>query len=102
MGADNGPVIFVTTDGGAHWRKQLSQRTDSLLECVDFVDPLHGWAAGYDPAIGAMGGPLLFATSNGGLTWRKLNVRGVEDPTSTSPSRMQTTVGWSAARGSFW
>ena len=82
VGADNGPVIFVTTDGGAHWRKQLSQRTDSLLECVDFVDPLHGWAAGYDPAIGAMGGPLLFATSNGGLTWRKLNVRGVEDPTS--------------------
>ena len=66
VGDANGPVVFVTGDGGAHWHKQLSKTADSFLQCVDFVDALHGWAAGYDPAIGAMGGPLLFATSNGG------------------------------------
>jgi photosystem II stability/assembly factor-like uncharacterized protein len=97
VGGDNGPVIFATTDGGAHWHKQLSKTADSFLECVDFVDPLHGWASGYDPAIGASGGPLLFATSNGGVTWRKLSVRGVEEPISDI-AFTDTNHGWMVGR----
>ena len=54
-------VILATTDGGAHWRVQLSGGLN--LTAVDFVNGQDGWAAG---------NTSLLATTDGGAHWTAL------------------------------
>ena len=54
-------VILATTDGGAHWRVQLSGALN--LTAVDFVNGQDGWAAGNSS---------LLATTDGGAHWTAL------------------------------
>jgi photosystem II stability/assembly factor-like uncharacterized protein len=54
-------VILATTDGGAHWRVQLSGALNLTL--VDFVNAQDGWAAG---------NASLLATTDGGAHWTAL------------------------------
>jgi photosystem II stability/assembly factor-like uncharacterized protein len=57
----SGDQILATTDGGAHWRVQL---TGTLgLSSVDFVSDEVGWAVGDD---------TLLATADGGARWTTL------------------------------
>lgn len=54
-------VILATSDGGAHWRVQLSGALN--LTAVDFVNGQDGWAAG---------NTSLLATDDGGAHWTAL------------------------------
>lgn len=54
-------VILATTDGGAHWRVQLSGALN--LTAVDFVNGQDGWAAG---------NASVLATTDGGAHWTAL------------------------------
>jgi Photosynthesis system II assembly factor YCF48 len=54
-------TILATTDGGAHWRAQLSGKLN--LTSVDFVSRLDGWAVGTTS---------LLATTDGGAHWTAL------------------------------
>jgi photosystem II stability/assembly factor-like uncharacterized protein len=54
-------VIVGTEDGGATWRRQVSN-TQSELTGVSFVDLRHGWAVGFAGTI--------LATVDGGVTWK--------------------------------
>jgi hypothetical protein len=60
--------VIRTTDAGQHWTVVASADGSyspwDLLEAMDFIDPLHGWA------LGAIGGySALLVTSDGGRTW---------------------------------
>jgi photosystem II stability/assembly factor-like uncharacterized protein len=54
-------TILVTSDGGAHWRAQLTG--DLNLTSVDFVNGRDGWAVGTTS---------LLATTDGGARWTPL------------------------------
>ncbi len=54
-------VILATTDGGAHWRVQLTGALN--LTAVDFVNGRDGWAAG---------NASVLATTDGGAHWSAL------------------------------
>jgi photosystem II stability/assembly factor-like uncharacterized protein len=41
----------------------------NVIDDVDFIDPRHGWVAGYDCGRASV---FLYRTSNGGRTWRPL------------------------------
>jgi photosystem II stability/assembly factor-like uncharacterized protein len=56
----NQGLILVTSDGGTHWKTQLSRNAGTLLS-VAFPDARHGWATGQ--------GGIILATKNGGKTW---------------------------------
>ena len=52
--------VFVTTNGGATWRKQFSFATTGTVYDVAFPDVKHGWVVGDSTA---------YVTSDGGTTW---------------------------------
>jgi hypothetical protein len=54
-------TIMATSDGGAHWRTQLSGTLN--LTAVDFVNGQDGWAVGTSS---------LLATTDGGAEWTPL------------------------------
>jgi photosystem II stability/assembly factor-like uncharacterized protein len=63
--------ILATRDGGVTWTSQTSGTTGSL-EDVDFVDPVHGWAAGdltADAESALSDAGVMLATQDGGTTW---------------------------------
>jgi photosystem II stability/assembly factor-like uncharacterized protein len=66
-------IVLATDDGGATWR-QLA-RLQYELNRLDFVDAMHGWAAGDDTT--------LLATADGGASWSVVReaadqVRGID------------------------
>ena len=83
--------IFVTTDGGAHWR---AQRRDvpygGPFYSVDFVDASHGWVV--------CGGDVdaVLATTDGGATWRRQRT-GIQGWVTTA-SFADTRHGWIVSR----
>lgn len=62
------PVIFHTSDGGAHWNLQPVYTTyQYIADGVSFPDVRHGWVVGYGSGPGA---PYL-STSDGGQSWQE-------------------------------
>lgn len=61
--------IYRTTDGGATWRLQFTNKdADGFYDCFDFWDADHGIAVG-----DAINGELqIIATSDGGVHWAKI------------------------------
>ena len=53
-------AIYVSEDGGKHWKK-ADTGTDQLLYDVSMADDKHGWA------VGQLG--LILRTEDGGYTW---------------------------------
>jgi photosystem II stability/assembly factor-like uncharacterized protein len=66
--------LLVTTDGGAHFRvigPRVSR--DTVVDDVDFLDPLHGWVVVWNvDTVRAR----LYRTADGGHTWRSVEVAG--------------------------
>lgn len=66
--AQNLPVIFFTSDGGASWHEQYRGSSPYCwYEDVFFVDAMVGWAAGMDGSV---------VTMDGGATWRERGPAG--------------------------
>ena len=65
-------VVYHTNNGGTTWVEQSSgaEELEVSLTSVDFVDALHGWAAGF-PTRSDLTGGFVFHTSDGGLTWER-------------------------------
>lgn len=65
-------VIWYTPDGGEHWLAQDSG-VGCRLDCVEFIDPQNGWAAGgwYESDTQISRGVLL-KTQDGGRTWARM------------------------------
>jgi len=76
-------LIYRTLDGGRTWQDR-SYTSAGILRDVDFVGPLHGWAAGSS---------LLMRTSDGGDTWWPVDI-----PVDgfTAVSFVDTARGWAA------
>ena len=66
--------IWRTANGGTTWQVQTIPSDAAILNKVDFVDALHGWAVGVK-YVGedVLGYPdhraVIYHTSNGGVTW---------------------------------
>lgn len=67
--------IWHTSDGGQNWVKQTVPDSTGILNRIDFIDPLNGWAVGikfvgYDGPwpqhVGA-----FYSTGDGGVTWEE-------------------------------
>ena len=83
-------TVVVTTDGGAHWRRQNAGTTDDLA-CVAFADPTHGWAVGVRHGHSKHPGCVLLTTSDGGHRWtelRRLSTETVSDIACVGPDRV--------------
>ena len=61
--------VIRSDDAGLHWTTVASSCTTQNLFSVDFVDALHGFAAGGTPNHYG-GSQLLLATDDGGRTWQ--------------------------------
>jgi photosystem II stability/assembly factor-like uncharacterized protein len=64
-------TLFVTRDGGRHWREALPASTnDSVTDqgfiAAHFVDRVHGWA---------LLGDTVYRTHDGGRHWRTSRLR---------------------------
>ena len=62
-------AIFVTNDGGAHWKRTfLNPDREGFFDALAFTNPQHGFLTG-DPIDGHF---AFFETHDGGETWRPL------------------------------
>lgn len=80
-----GGTIFFTEDAGASWKPAyVSEKTESKLNAVFFVDAKHGWTAGSRGHI--------YQTINGGRFWRKQRSNTNENLTDIYFSN--NAIGW--------
>jgi photosystem II stability/assembly factor-like uncharacterized protein len=82
-------LILHSTDGGATWANQLSP-TNAQLDCVRFLDPLHGWA---------LGNEVLY-TIDGGITWQK-GTRAGSFATLNKVDFVDLLNGWACGTGTI-
>ena len=107
-----GAGVFLSTDGGAHWKDSNQGLTDVVVQALAF-DP-----ANPDLAYAGTSGSGIFKSSDGGLKWEPIN-QGLTEPRvetllidPSDPGRLyagtfgggvfKTTDGgasWAAARG---
>ncbi|HZV49709.1 MAG TPA: hypothetical protein VFD49_08075 [Candidatus Dormibacteraeota bacterium] len=80
-------VLFATSDGGAHWRRQL---TAPGPLAVQFLGPKLGFATEQPGQEG--GAPRLLQTTDGGGHWRELNLPGPGD--AGAPVFVDAERGW--------
>ena len=71
--------IWHTADGGATWQAQTIANTAGILNRIDFIDPLNGWAAGFEYEDPAADRPAysgaVYHTSDGGATWEDVEMK---------------------------
>jgi photosystem II stability/assembly factor-like uncharacterized protein len=70
-------VIAHTSDAGGTWSKfsmPVPFGYQWLGGNMDFVDPLHGWAAFHEGSGSAFSHGDLFGTTDGGITWTPLSM----------------------------
>ncbi len=60
--------LYMTSDGGAHWRKLLPRTNYQDIQALDFVSDTVGWAIG---AVTSETSSLL-KTKDGGHTWTEI------------------------------
>ncbi len=81
-------TLLRTTDGGETWQPKAAGRPGMNFLDLQFVDPLHGWIAGYEngryPAW-----DVLLVTRDGGESWTVLDGVGAVSISFVSP-----TTGW--------
>jgi len=67
--------IWHTSNGGQNWVKQTVPDSTSILNRIDFIDSLNGWAVGIkfidDSGISPEHAGAFYSTDNGGLTWEE-------------------------------
>jgi photosystem II stability/assembly factor-like uncharacterized protein len=72
--AMNGLGLWLTADGGAHWRTVTPHVPGgdvvARIDSVQFVDAAHGWASGLDLIGNANRFSMIERTVDGGRTWQ--------------------------------
>jgi photosystem II stability/assembly factor-like uncharacterized protein len=67
--------IWHTSDGGQNWLKQTVPDSTSILNRIDFIDSLNGWAVGIkfidDSGIYPEHAGAFYSTDDGGTTWEE-------------------------------
>ena len=67
--------IWHTTNGGTTWQAQTIASAAGILNRIDFIDPLNGWAAGFEYEDPSADQPAysgaVYHTSDGGTTWQR-------------------------------
>jgi photosystem II stability/assembly factor-like uncharacterized protein len=81
-------VIYVTSDGGAHWTDKSNALGKGDLFRVVATDAHHAWAVGEYMQI--------FATIDGGTTWTKQNGTADNDGRFESLFFLNSQTGWAA------
>jgi photosystem II stability/assembly factor-like uncharacterized protein len=87
-------VLWVTTDGGAHWEMRAAPADSGALMSVDFIDAEHGWL------MTSQGSTVfLFQTTDGGRQWTRVATSETSPALATSEVRTELkfvspTVGW--------
>jgi len=61
-----GTIILKTADGGTTWTQQAYQDDNIFMNCILFLDSLHGWMGGSPHAI--------VSTSDGGQSWAQSDI----------------------------
>jgi photosystem II stability/assembly factor-like uncharacterized protein len=91
VGAGTKGQIYITRDGGEHWRIQTLMPTGDF-EDISFATPQNGWITGY--VAGHSSKALLFVTKDGGEQWEELEIN--EEVRPWSISFVNDRIGWLA------
>lgn len=92
VGAGSKGQVYVTRDGGEHWRIQTLISTGDF-EDISFATPQHGWITGY--IAGSNSKALLFVTKDGGEHWEEIGIADKEIR-PWSISFVNDKIGWLA------
>lgn len=91
--------IWHTTDGGLTWRRQALPDNVSILNRIDFIDPMIGWAVGVKrtgtDGIDILHSGVIYFTDDGGETWKEQYSSG-EQVTLTAVDFIDISNGWVA------
>jgi photosystem II stability/assembly factor-like uncharacterized protein len=63
-------VLLTSDDSGANWKETAARIPGAALDQVQFVDLLHGWAAG-ETQVPLARDPFVLVTADGGVSWRR-------------------------------
>ena len=96
--ADNWQAaIWHTSNGGENWVQQAVPTNTSILNRIDFIDSLTGWAVGTklvgDDGLHPQHEGTIYHTTDGGLTWSELYSPG-QKITFTAVDFLDATNGW--------
>ena len=91
-GAGTKGQIYITRDGGEHWRIQTLIPTGDF-EDIWFATPQIGWITGY--IAGNDSKALLFVTKDGGEQWEEIGIAD-EEIRPWSISFVNDKIGWLA------
>lgn len=91
-------VIWLTDDGGRHWRLADSP-VNCRLDAVHFVDDQHGWAVGgWVHAYTHRSSAVVLQTDNGGQRWRRIATPTL--PALCDVQMLDKHRGWAIGDGS--
>ncbi len=63
-------VLLTSEDNGITWKEPAARIPGAALDQAQFIDPLHGWAAG-ETQVPLARDPFFLLTSDGGASWRR-------------------------------
>jgi len=63
-------VLLESDDSGAVWKEPVARIPGAALDQVQFLDAIHGWAAG-ETQVPLARDPFILITSDGGASWRQ-------------------------------
>jgi len=63
-------VLLTSDDNGATWKEPAARIPGAALDQAQFIDLVHGWAAG-ETQVPLARDPFFLITSDGGASWRR-------------------------------
>jgi len=63
-------VLLTSDDNGATWKEPAARIPGAALDQTQFIDLLHGWAAG-ETQVPLARDPFFLITADGGASWRR-------------------------------
>jgi hypothetical protein len=66
-------ILLESDDAGATWKEPTARIRGSALDQLQFLDPVHAWAAG-ETQYPLARDPFFLISTDGGFSWRKRDV----------------------------
>ncbi len=67
-------ILLTSDDGGTTWKEPVARIPGAALDQTQFIDLLHGWAAG-ETQVPLARDPFFLITADGGASWRREPVK---------------------------